>query len=117
LDTDEAGFTRNCVFNSRNTHIWSEENPHEIQERHFQQSCSLNVWVGIIENHLIGPYVLPRRLTVDGYLQFLNEVLPELLEGVLWQLGEKCGTFTTVHHLITLGRLRHGWIYLFQIVG
>jgi hypothetical protein len=80
LDTDEAGFTRNCVFNSRNTHIWSEENPHEIQERHFQQSCSLNVWVGIIENHLIGPYVLPRRLTVDGYLQFLNEVLPELLE-------------------------------------
>jgi hypothetical protein len=72
LATDEVGFTRNCVFNSRNTHIWSEENPHEIQERYFQQSFSLNVWIGIIENHLIGPYVLPRRLNGEGYLQFLT---------------------------------------------
>jgi hypothetical protein len=28
LTTDEAGFTRDGVFNSHNTHIWSEENPH-----------------------------------------------------------------------------------------
>jgi hypothetical protein len=27
LTTDEAGFTRDGVFNSYNTHIWSEENP------------------------------------------------------------------------------------------
>jgi hypothetical protein len=53
------------------------------------------VWVGIIENHLIRPYVLPRRLNGDGYLQFLNEVLPELLEEVslaiqrdLWYLHD-----------------------------
>jgi hypothetical protein len=53
------------------------------------------VWVGIIENHLIGPYVLPRRLNGDGYLQLLNEVLPELLEEVslviqrdLWYLHD-----------------------------
>ena len=27
LFTDEAGFTHNSVFNSHNTHIWSDENP------------------------------------------------------------------------------------------
>jgi hypothetical protein len=35
---------------------------------------SINMWVGIVENHLIGSYILPRRLNGDGYLQFLNEV-------------------------------------------
>jgi hypothetical protein len=24
----------------------------------------INVWVGIVENHLVGPYVLPRRLGI-----------------------------------------------------
>ena len=28
LFTDEAGFTRNAVFNRDNTHIWSNENRH-----------------------------------------------------------------------------------------
>ena len=32
LFTDEARFTRNTVFNSHNTHIWSDENPHARQE-------------------------------------------------------------------------------------
>jgi hypothetical protein len=40
------------------------------------------MWVEIVENHLAGLYVLPRRLNVDGYLQFLHEVLPELLEEI-----------------------------------
>jgi hypothetical protein len=40
------------------------------------------VWVGIIENHRICPYVLPRRLNVDGYLQFLNEIFPELVKEI-----------------------------------
>jgi hypothetical protein len=43
LTTDEAGFTRDGVFNSHNTHIWSEENPHQIRERGFQQRFSINV--------------------------------------------------------------------------
>jgi hypothetical protein len=30
LTTNEAEFTRDGVFNSHNTHIWSEENPHQI---------------------------------------------------------------------------------------
>jgi hypothetical protein len=61
--------------------------PHEIQERHFQQSFSINVWVEIVENHLIGPYVWLGRLNGEGYLQFFNEVLFD--------------TFMMVYRLIT----------------
>jgi hypothetical protein len=48
LTTDEAGFTRDGVFNAHNTHIWSEENLHQIRERGFQQRFSINMWAGII---------------------------------------------------------------------
>lgn len=82
LMTDEAGFTREGIFNSRNTHVWSDENPHAIRERGFQQHFSLNVWAGIVGDHLIGPYILPPRLNAEGYLHFLRNVLNELLEDV-----------------------------------
>jgi hypothetical protein len=32
LSTDEANFTRDGVFNSHDTHVWSEENPNAIHE-------------------------------------------------------------------------------------
>jgi hypothetical protein len=37
---------------------------------------------GIIDDHLIGPYLLPLRLTGDIYLTFLQETLPELLQAL-----------------------------------
>ena len=36
LFTDEARFTRNTIFNSHNTHIWSNENPYARQDVRFQ---------------------------------------------------------------------------------
>jgi hypothetical protein len=33
--------------------VAEEEIPHDIHEGHFQQSFSINVWVGIVENHLV----------------------------------------------------------------
>ena len=47
LFTDETGFTRNAIFNSHNTHIWSDENPHACQEVRFQRRFSINVWAPI----------------------------------------------------------------------
>ena len=46
LFTDEAGFTRNAVFNSHNIHIWSDKNPHARQEVRFQRLFFINVWAG-----------------------------------------------------------------------
>ena len=34
LFTDKAGLSRNAIFNSHYTHIWSDENQHAVQ---FQQ--------------------------------------------------------------------------------
>lgn len=82
LFTDEASFTREGIFNSRNNHVWAEENPHTIRSTRFQQKFSVNVWAGIIDGRLIGPHLLPNRLTGPIYLTFLQQVLPELLENV-----------------------------------
>jgi hypothetical protein len=43
---------------------------------------SLAITTGIIDDHLIGPYLLPLRLTGDIYLIFLQGTLPALLEPV-----------------------------------
>ncbi|EZA46558.1 hypothetical protein X777_00036, partial [Ooceraea biroi] len=47
-----------------------------------QYQFSLNVWVGIIGDCLIGPHFLPLRLNGGSYCQFLEEKLPILLEDV-----------------------------------
>jgi hypothetical protein len=46
------------------------------------------VWVGIVENHLAGSYVLPLPLSFE-YFMFLNEVLPELVEEIPLAIGRK----------------------------
>ena len=86
--TDEGGFSRSAVFNSHNTHIWSDENPHARQEVRFLRRFSTNVWAGIVNDRLVGPYVLPNRLNAAQYLEFLNNVLGEQL-GVEMHLGER----------------------------
>lgn len=42
----------------------------------------MNVWAGIVNDYLIGPYLLPTRLNGRCYRIFLEEVLPELLQEV-----------------------------------
>lgn len=82
LFSDECCFTRDGIFNSRNSHFWEEENPHAIIVKSSQYRFSLNIWAGIIMNHLLGPFVFPPRLNAAIYLEFLENTLPELLEDV-----------------------------------
>lgn len=82
LFTDEAGFTRNGIFNFHNNHEWADENPHAIVQRGHQQQFRLNVWGGIIDEHLIGPVFLPQRLNGQTYTDFLQNELPQLLENL-----------------------------------
>ena len=53
LWSDEATFTQNGVFNSRNFLYWDEENPHVIREGAFQYRWSINVWAGMIANQVV----------------------------------------------------------------
>ena len=45
--TDEAKFTRNGVFNRRNSHYWSDSNNHQFRELNFQESWQFNVYCAI----------------------------------------------------------------------
>lgn len=82
LFTDEAGFTRDGVINCHNLHIWHEENPHAIVQTKHQHRFMVNVWAGIVGNHLIGPFFFEDRLNGGLYLQFLQQNLNGLLENV-----------------------------------
>lgn len=82
LFTDESIFTRNGIQNFHNTHFWATENPHAIRRTNFQQRFSVNVWAGIVNGQLIGPFILQNRLSGAIYLEFLRETLPVLLEEV-----------------------------------
>ena len=82
LSTDEAIFTRVGVFNAHNSHVWDVDNPHAVLVQHHQHRFAVNVWCGIVGDHLIGPYILPPRLCGPMYRVFLRDVLPELLENV-----------------------------------
>lgn len=82
LFTDESTFTRSGIVNTHNFHMWQNENPHIVRQSNYQHRFSVNVWAGIISNNLVGPYVLPERVTGESYYVFLREVLPGLLDSV-----------------------------------
>lgn len=82
LFTDEATFTRDGINNTHNSHVWSDENPHATVESNFQHKFSVNVWCGMVDGYLIGPYILENRLTGEHYLSFLRNELTTLLEEV-----------------------------------
>ena len=78
--SDEVTVTREGIHNTRNNHEWAAENPHATYIRGQQQRISINVWAGIVNNHVIGPAILPDRLDRFSYLGFLQHVLPDLLD-------------------------------------
>jgi hypothetical protein len=82
LWTDEACFTREGVFNAHNSRLWARYNPHAIRERGYQVRFSVSVWADIVRDIVMGPYLLPGRLTAQRYRDFLETVLPGLLEDV-----------------------------------
>lgn len=51
-------------------------------ETNFQQRFSVNVWCGLLDNKLVGPYIFDGSQNGVSYQHFLNNTLPELLEDV-----------------------------------
>ncbi|CAL1290190.1 unnamed protein product, partial [Larinioides sclopetarius] len=82
LFTDEATFTCDGVFDMHNNHVWAAVNPHGTRWSGRQQRLSVNVWVEMIHEHFIGPYLLPDHLAGQKYLIFLQQVLSYLLRHV-----------------------------------
>jgi len=82
LFTDEAQFNRKGVNNTHNSHVWENDNPRAIVESNFQLHFSVNVWCAVLDDQVIGPFILESCLTGETYLRFLQEELPRLLEDV-----------------------------------
>jgi hypothetical protein len=77
--TDEKMFTLDGKVHRQNCRIWARENPYVIDEVHTQWPQKLNVWLGVISNHLIGPFFIDGPLNGQKYLDLLREhVLPAL---------------------------------------
>jgi hypothetical protein len=62
LFTDEATFTHNGINNTRDSHRWCHDNPHGTAETTFRCRFLVNVWCGIIDDMLIGPFILDDRI-------------------------------------------------------
>lgn len=79
LFTDESEFTRDGINNFHNQHIWDYENPHATVQSRLQRRFSVNVWAGIVGDHLLGPVFLPPRLNGQAYHHFLVHTLRPML--------------------------------------
>lgn len=118
LWTDESHFKRCGIFNTHNYHSWSIGNPHLTRESNFQEQFSVNLWSGILNGQLIGPFELPDRLNGEAYLEFLRNDLHVLLEDVdlltrrsmiLQNDGAPCHYARIVRQHLT-ERFRNRWI-------
>ena len=78
LFTDESQFSRDGVNNTHNSHVWADENPHASVESNFQR-FNVNVWCAVLDDELIGPFILEGRLARQTYVRFLQEELPRIL--------------------------------------
>jgi len=66
-------FTHEVLFSIYNSHIWMWNNPRAKECKH-QDRFSVDTWVGIIKDTVVGHYLLPDRLTDQCYY-FLETML------------------------------------------
>jgi len=67
LFIDEVQFNRDGVNNTHNSHVRADENPHATVERNFQLRFIVTVWCAVLDDQLIGPFILEGRLTGEAY--------------------------------------------------
>lgn len=82
LWSDECKFTNCGMFNRKNEHIWSVENPRGNREIRKQVRFSVNVWAGIYNSSLVGPFIFHENLNGERYLQFLNTTFQEYVDEI-----------------------------------
>jgi len=80
--SDEATFKNNGELNRHNCHYWSDVNPHWYRQIDNQHRWSVNVWCGIVNGYLIGPYFFEDTVNGENILQLLRDELPDLLDDV-----------------------------------
>lgn len=80
-------FTGEVVSNAHSSHFWAWNNPHAVCEVGYQVHFGFCIWAVIVRD-IVGPYLLPDRLTAQWYCGFLETVPLGLLEDVPLGLGQ-----------------------------
>lgn len=80
--SDETKFTNCGMFNRNNEHFWSRENPRQNRQIRNQVRFGLNVWAGLLDNNIIGPFIYAENLNGAAYLQFLQTEFTNYLENL-----------------------------------
>jgi len=86
--THESSFSTSGVFNRRNVHCWSTENPKAFRQIKHSGRKSVHVWAGILNNRVIGPIFFDGSMNGNRYLELINEIVPDLRNNnneVIWQ--------------------------------
>lgn len=87
--SDEASFYLNGAVNKHNERYWCNENPYWKVEEHTQNPQKVNVWCGIMGQHLMGPLFVEGIMTGQKYRDLLETAivprLQELFPGDLFQ--------------------------------
>jgi hypothetical protein len=89
--SDESTFFLNGEVNTQNVRYWCDENPHVVRESHTQHPQKLNVWAGLLGNHVI-PVFIDGTLTGRRYLDLLENIadplITEIVENATNETGE-----------------------------
>jgi hypothetical protein len=80
LFSDEATFRSDSIVNRHNMHYWSIDNPHWVRHVDHQVRWSINVWGGIIGEHVLGPHFFEGHLNGQMYLKFLRNECTDLID-------------------------------------
>lgn len=80
LWSDECKFSKNGLFNRRNTHHWDDVNHHLHQNTRDQTFWSFNVWCGLKDDRVVGPFFYDHNLNGDHYLFFIENEITNYVE-------------------------------------
>lgn len=78
---DESSFPLHGHHNPSIVRYWSTASQHRALPLRTQYPQKLNVWAGILGDHIIGPFILDGNLNGERYVELLrNNVVPAVLQ-------------------------------------
>lgn len=79
--SDEATFQLNGTLNRHNCRYWAEQNPNWMREDKIQYPQKLNIWAGILNDQLIGPFFTEGNINAAKYEDMLRtQIVPRIME-------------------------------------
>lgn len=82
LWSDETNFSNNGMYNRRNNHYWSQENPLRLWETHNQIRFSFNCWCGLKGNEVVMVEFYEGNLNSDTYNNIILENVSNIIDNL-----------------------------------